>query len=387
MARTGENIYKRKDGRWEGRCIVAYDESGKAKYKYVYAKTYKAVKNKLYSVLSQRNAEISIPNISSSKRKFESILDEWLSRKRISVKESTYIRYKNSIENHIKPRLGRYNVAEINNIVIENFVSELLTIGKINAQGGLSPKSVTDILIIVKEVFDFAQANGFATACNFDNIQMKRPSREMRVLSCSEMHQLIIVLLTDTDRCKLGVLLSLFTGIRIGELCALQWDNISLLEKTVKIDKTMQRLQTETEEAVVNSKTKIHISEPKSFASIRIIPLPDFIIELLVNHQGTKKGYFLTGDTKQFIEPRTLQNRFKSYLKEADIDDANFHSLRHTFATRCIESGFDVKTLSEILGHSSVKITLDKYVHSTMEQKRANMNKLKLPQLGYSPSK
>ncbi len=385
MARTGENIYKRKDGRWEGRCIVAYDENGKAKYKYVYAKTYKAVKDKLHSILSQKNADISIPNISSSKWKFESILDEWLSHKKISVKESTYIRYKNSIENHIKPRLGRYNVVEINNVLIENFVSELLTIGKINSKGGLSPKSVTDILIIVKEVFDFAQANGLATACNFNNIHMKRPNREMRVLSCSEMHQLITVLLTDTDLCKLGVLLSLFTGIRIGELCALQWDNISILEKAVKIDKTMQRLQ--TDETVVNSKTKIHISEPKSFASVRIIPLPDFIIELLNNHHGTKNGYFLTGEVKQFIEPRTMQNRFKSYLKEADIDDANFHSLRHTFATRCIESGFDVKTLSEILGHSSVKITLDKYVHSTMEQKRANMNKLKLPQLGYSPSK
>lgn len=385
MARTGENIYKRKDGRWEGRCIISYDEKGKVKYKYVYAKTYKAVKDKLYSVLSQKNDENSKHNIQSSKWKFESVLDEWLSHKRISVKESTYIRYKNSIENHIKPRLGRYNVAEINNVLIENFVSELLTTGKINAQGGLSSKSVTDILIIVKEVFDFARANGFAIACNFDNIQMKRQNREMRVLSCSEMHQLITVLLTDTDRCKLGILLSLFTGIRIGELCALQWDNISLLEKTVKIDKTMQRLQTDG--AVVNSKTKIHISEPKSFASIRIIPLPDFIIELLNNHQGSKNEYFLTGEVKQFIEPRTMQNRFKSYLKEADIDDANFHSLRHTFATRCIESGFDVKTLSEILGHSSVKITLDKYVHSSMEQKRANMNKLKLPQLCYSPSK
>lgn len=377
MARTGENIYKRKDGRWEGRCIIAYDKNGKAKYKYVYAKTYKAVKDKLLSVLSQKKTDISSQNKATDKQKFENTLDEWLSHKKISIKESTYIRYKNSIENHIKPRLGGYDIAKIDTAIIENFVSELFENGKINAQGGLSAKTITDILIIVKEVFGFARIHGFVTVCNFDNIQIKRQNREMRVLSYSEMQQLITVLLTDIDRCKLGVLLCLFTGIRIGELCALQWKNISLSENTMKIDKTMQRLQ--TDEMIADKKTQISITEPKSFASIRIIPLPNFIIELIKNYQGSECQYFLTGECTHFIEPRTMQNHFKSYLKEAAIENANFHSLRHTFATRCVESGFDIKTLSEILGHSSVKITLDKYVHSSIEHKRANMNKLKLP--------
>lgn len=377
MARTGENIYKRKDGRWEGRCIIAYDKNGKAKYKYVYAKTYKAVKDKLLSVLSQKKTDISSPNKATDKQKFENTLDEWLSHKKISIKESTYVRYKNSIENHIKPRLGGYDIAKIDTAIIENFVSELFENGKINAQGGLSAKTITDIMIVVKEVFGFARIHGFVTVCNFDNIQIKRQNREMRVLSYSEMQQLITVLLTDIDRCKLGVLLCLFTGIRIGELCALQWKNISLSENTMKIDKTMQRLQ--TDEMVADKKTQISITEPKSFSSIRIIPLPNFIIELIKNYQGSDDQYFLTGERTHFIEPRTMQNHFKSYLKEAAIENANFHSLRHTFATRCVEAGFDIKTLSEILGHSSVKITLDKYVHSSIEHKRANMNKLKLP--------
>ena len=138
----------------------------------------------------------------------------------------------------------------------------------------------------------------------------------------------------------------------------------------------MQRLQVDN--LVNDKKTQIVITDPKSYSSIRTIPLPDFIMELLKKFQGSDNEYFLTGESERFIEPRTMQNHFKLYIKEAAIDNANFHSLRHTFATRCVELGFDIKTLSEILGHSSVKITLDKYVHSSFEQKRANMNKLKL---------
>lgn len=379
MARTGENIYKRKDGRWEGRCIIAYDKNGKAKYKYVYAKTYKAVKEKLLSVLSQKKTDISSQdnqNKATDKQKFENTLDEWLSHKKISIKESTYIRYKNSIENHIKPRLGGYDIAKIDNAIIENFVSELFENGKINAPGGLSAKTITDILIVVKEVLVFARIHGFVTVCNFDNIRIKHNNREMRVLSCSETQQLITVLINNINRDKLGILFCLFTGIRIGELCALQWKNISFAEQTVKIDKTMQRLQ--VSELIYDKKTQIVITDPKSYSSNRTIPLPDFIMELLKKFQGSDDEYFLTGESERFIEPRTMQNHFKLYLKEAGIDNANFHSLRHTFATRCVELGFDIKTLSEILGHSSVKITLDKYVHSSIEQKRANMNKLKL---------
>ena len=376
MARTGENIYKRKDGRWEGRCIVNYDKNGKAKYKYVYAKTYKAVKDKLLLVSSQNNSGSSKQCTFKIQQKFENTLDEWLSCKKMSVKGSTYIRYKNSIENHIKPHLGNYDITQIDTAIIEKFVSELFENGRINAMGGLSAKTITDILIIVKEVLGFARIHGFVTICNFDNIQIKRNNREMRVLSCSETQQLITVLINNINREKLGILFCLFTGIRIGELCALQWKNISFLEQTVKIDKTMQRLQVDN--LVNDKKTQIVITDPKSYSSIRTIPLPDFIMELLKKFQGSDNEYFLTGESERFIEPRTMQNHFKLYIKEAAIDNANFHSLRHTFATRCVELGFDIKTLSEILGHSSVKITLDKYVHSSFEQKRANMNKLKL---------
>ena len=143
-------------------------------------------------------------------------------------------------------------------------------------------------------------------------------------------------------------------------MCALQWKNISFLEQTVKIDKTMQRLQVDN--LVNDKKTQIVITDPKSYSSIRTIPLPDFIMELLKKFQGSDNEYFLTGESERFIEPRTMQNHFKLYIKEAAIDNANFHSLRHTFATRCFEKGMTPRTVQEIMGHANYNTTVS-YTH------------------------
>ncbi len=375
MARTGENIYKRKDGRWEGRYIAYYDGTGKAKYKYLYAKSYSEIKAKLWTVRTNCQLGIAKEN-PQNKENYTFWLDEWLCAKKIGVKESTYIRYRNMIENHVKPELGKYPVNKISTSLMEQFVTKKLQDGKLNGSGGLSSKSMSDILVIIKESFKYAQSCGVTAICNFDRISFKKNKQEMRVLSNLEEQRLLAVLLNDFDRYKLGVFVCLYTGIRIGELCALQWKNISLEEKTIKIEKTLQRLQCEDINAL--HKTRIVITEPKSSAALRIIPMPDFIIEMVAPFMGSPDSYVLSGKCKTVVEPRTMQNRFKHYLEDGEISDANFHSLRHTFATRCIEAGFDVKTLSEILGHSSVKITLDKYVHSSMQMKRVNMDKLRM---------
>lgn len=374
MARTGENIYKRKDGRWEARYISSYDGNGKAKYKYLYAHTYTEVKAKLlkaqnYAPLSSDAEKLR------DKEKYEYWLDEWLRTKRLGVKESTYIRYRNTIENHIKPDLGKYPISKISTSLMEQFVSHKLQDGRIDGSGGLSPKSMSDIMVIVKESFKYAQSYGVIVICSFERIVFKKNAQEMRVLSLLEEKRLLSVLFKDFDRYKLGVFICLYTGIRIGELCALQWKNISFSENAIKIEHTMQRLQSEDLNAL--QKTRIIVTEPKSYAALRTIPLPEFVIDVIKPFAGSPNAYVLSGESKTIIEPRTMQNRFKAYLDEGKIEDANFHSLRHTFATRCIEAGFDVKTLSEILGHSSVKITLDKYVHSSMQLKRNNMEKLK----------
>jgi len=195
----------------------------------------------------------------------------------------------------------------------------------------------------------------------------------MRVLSVHEQEKLETLLRENLNPCNLGILLCLYTGLRIGELCALTWNDISDSEQILFVNKTMQRLQ---QLDGGDKKTKVVISTPKSECSIRRIPLPDSIYHLLVSNRKSGDAYILTGISGKYLEPRTMENRFKRALANAMVEDANFHALRHTFATRCVELGFDIKSLSEILGHASVNITLNRYVHPSMELKQKNMNML-----------
>ena len=236
---------------------------------------------------------------------------------------------------------------------------------------------MTDILTIIKSSMEYARYNGFDIICDLRRLTIKKKDQEMRVLTQAEQSALVNVLLEDTDRYKFGVLLSLYTGIRIGELCALRWEDISIPTATLKVRKTMQRIQ--DTDVATTTKTKVIVTEPKSQCSVRDIPLPQFIVDIAEKFVDHPKAFVLSGDKNRYIEPRTMQNHFKAYVKESKIEDANYHALRHTFATRCIEVGFEIKTLSEILGHANVNITLNRYVHSSFDLKCANMNKLSLP--------
>ena len=182
-------------------------------------------------------------------------------------------------------------------------------------------------------------------------------------------------LMADNSLSRIGIQLSLYMGLRLGEVCALKRRHISYREALLQVRFTMQRIQDLSENAA--KKTKIIVTEPKSSSSIRDIPIPDFLMERLqILRDMPRDAYILTGSTNFFIEPRTLENILKKYLRECRMEHTNYHVLRHTFATRCIEEGFDAKSLSEILGHSNVNITLNRYVHSSLEQKRKNMEKL-----------
>lgn len=206
-----------------------------------------------------------------------------------------------------------------------------------------------------------------------NGICIRQEYKTMRVLTAFEQHKLTSVLLHDTDLCKLGIYLALCTGIRIGELCALKRENIQFETGLLTVRNTMQRVQIEN----FNSKTVVIITEPKSKNSVRDIPLPSFIIDICKKYYDmlNSSDYLLTG-TAKFMEPRSLQYRFKKYIKESELENVNFHALRHTFATRCVENGFEIKTLSEILGHVNVNITLNRYVHSSIDLKRINMERM-----------
>lgn len=375
MARTGENIYKRKDGRWEGRYIKLYDANGKPKYGYVYARTYSEAKQKLAERRCHFRSADGVSNKTSAK--YDDILTAWLQSSRTNIKESTFAKYSHIIDSHIRPALGQFSLSKISTQLVESFIQQQLLAGRLDGKGGLAPKTVTDMLTIIKESIGYAQDNGITVICNPQRISVKKKEREMRVLTPLEEEALVRVLLDDMDQYKFGVMLSLYTGIRIGELCALQWENLCLPSATLKIRQTMQRIQDKNVGAT--SKTKVIITEPKSQCSIRDIPLPVFVLDLARRFESSPKAFVLSCDKSRYVEPRTMQNRFKKYIRDSGIADANFHTTRHTFATRCVEVGFDVKTLSEILGHANVNITLNRYVHSSFDLKCSNMSKLGLP--------
>ena len=371
MSKRGENIYKRRDGRWEGRYVKCRTPHGKMRYGYVYGKSYSEAKAKLKDTPSMSshppNSQAFRPAL------YSEVLKVWLLSAKNRVKESTSSRYNHIVQRHIQPSLGNYQIGEISTALLEEYIDHLLRHGRLDGTGGLSPKSVSDILVVIKSSLRYALWNGYPVNCSTSVLSVKKIKRDMRVLSKKEQYKLECVLKQDTDFTKFTVLLCLYTGIRLGEACALRWEHLRLDSGILEVRETMQRIQVPRNDV---SKTRVIIAEPKSACSKRDIPLPQFLIQYAAQFQADRKAFILTGETDRFIEPRTLQNRFKSYVKASGIEHANYHALRHTFATRCVELGFEIKSLSEILGHSSVNITLNKYVHSSIELKKQNMERL-----------
>lgn len=369
MPRTGNNIYKRKDGRWEGRYIKSYSSAGKAKYGYVYSKTYAEVKTKLSIAISESNKIKSEP---SSNYLFSEIAAKWLERIKLECKISTYNKYRNNYEKQIKSVFGKYPTSKISSEMVESFIMRLLTNGRSDNEP-FSNKTVQDILMEIKQIIKYAEEHyGVESQLSNYKTNIKKKPKETNTISASSVRNLCNELLRDVDLYKIGVLISLYTGIRIGELCALQWKDISFDDGLLYISKTAQRVQQLDNPY---KKTTLCVLAPKSISSNRIIPLPKTLLDLLNKFKNNDNYYIMTGKEK-CADPRTMQYHFKKYLKACNIEDTNFHSLRHTFATHCLEIGFDIKTLSEILGHSSVNITLDRYVHSSLKMKQDSMNKL-----------
>lgn len=371
MSKRGENIYKRKDGRWEGRYIKDRTVGGKAIYGYVYAYSYKETRTKLQDAIRDWHSSEQTCQEETETTDFQSLAEEWFCHMKPLVKESTYRKYSNLWQSYIRPQLGHMQIPDISQSILEEYYTALLTSGGSKGEG-LSAKTVSDTMSLIRCVLQFCISKKIVVSCDTRMITVKQCTKKMRVLTVKEQQILCNHIYSDLSPQNVGVLFCLFTGIRVGEICALKWEDISFSENTVHIHQTMQRIQIDETE----NKTKIIITTPKSTCSIRTIPLPDELISVLKTVRGSASGYFLTGSDKRWIEPRTMQYHFKSLLKRCKIEDANYHALRHTFATRCVELGFDVKSLSEILGHASVNITMNRYVHPSMNLKRKNMERL-----------
>lgn len=359
MSRRGENIRKRTDNRWEGR-YVALDHGRKKTYS-IYGKTYREVRDKLQEL--RKLAEIQMYNMSDEGPgpAFSQAAAEWLERVAVSRKHATYIKYNSVYRKYLNEPLGDIAVREITPDVVNECLSgmcaECSTSLKKNIYG------VTDsILRYCSETY------------HIPVIHVKREysayeKRKIEVFSSIEQCRLLQVLYQDMDLSKMGIVLCLSTGLRLGELCALKWSDVDFKNKVLYVNRTVQRIEQQGQK----EKTILLEGEPKTACSKREIPLSDEILDLLekFRHSGC---YIFNGDRP--MEPRTFQNRFSYYQREADVNIKHFHVLRHTFATNCVTNHIDVKSLSEILGHSNVQITLNRYVHPTIDTKRKYMNEI-----------
>mgnify|MGYP001099088511 CR=1 FL=1 len=194
MARMGENIYKRKDGRWEGRCIIGHDENGRAFFRYLYGRSYKEVKEKL--LIQDKQKQSNNSNLCSMY--FGDILDNWLRRKKLSVKESSYGKYLHTVNHYIRTHLGSCNICSLTTAAFESYVEELLSCGGKNGQG-LSPKTVQDILTIIKDVVSFGTTQEIPLPCKLDRLYVRQKAVEMRVFTPEEQRKLPSFLLHDTN--------------------------------------------------------------------------------------------------------------------------------------------------------------------------------------------
>ena len=295
--------------------------------------------------------------------------DLWLQSKKLNVKESSYCNYKRNLEDHIYPVIGDLKYSLITKQQLNDFVEYLMVSGRKDGKGGLSKGTVKDIVTLLKSVSKFAyQEYGLQNVCEgFKASKIKK--NEIQVLSNIERKKLEAYLLSNVILSNICTLLSLYTGLRIGEVCGLKWEDIDFKKGCISVNKTVERI------SLGNGKTKVVVGDPKTESSIRKVYVPTFIIELLKDHKKSSDLFVLSGKQNP-TEPRTLQYRFEKILKSAGIREMKFHSLRHTYATICIEKGVDIKTLSELLGHSDVKITLNTYVHSSDKLKRKYVKRL-----------
>lgn len=364
MAKRGSNIYKRKDGRFEGRVPVGYHDNGKIKYKSVYARTLSEVKEKMSEVYSIRQNQ----PVSSIKLTVREAAEQWLSAAKLRVKESSYANYANIVSKHILPILGGELIINLTTGKLNDFINLKLVSGRLNGKGGLSAKSVRDIMTVYRSIENYSAREYGIKETHFTMPKIEK--KQTDILSSTERKKLENYLINNKNKTSISILLCLFTGLRVGELCGLKWEDIDFDNAVLYVKRTVQRVSK-------NGNSQVIIGTPKSKTSIRTVPIPAFVLDFLKNYRSCSEFYIITGKSKP-TEPRTMQNRFKAILKLCGIRNLNFHLLRHTYATVCIEKGFDPKTLSELLGHADAAITLNRYCHPSMQIKKDYVNRLSL---------
>ncbi|MBR3003039.1 MAG: site-specific integrase [Clostridia bacterium] len=308
---------------------------------------------------------------------FSQCCDEWLIQKENFIKISSYCNYKFAVEKHIKPILGDKTLLEIEQYDMNDFIKKEKTaienMKDIEELEDLEDSDIKDIIIKLKSILRYTKKK-YGIDFDFDVFTgISSNSNEVEVFNEKERQKLYRYLTTSNELRDLGVLISLYSGLRIGEVCGLKWKDIDLENKIIYVNRTVQRVYLGK-----NEKSKIIITPPKTKKSKRKVPISKVLVEKLkeFNDDYSKECYITTGLDDKSYEPLTYRYDYKQVLIKCGIPYKKFHVCRHTFATRCIRVGMDVKSLSEVLGHSNIGITMNLYVHSSYEVKKKYIDRL-----------
>jgi len=293
----------------------------------------------------------------------DTMTDQWLQNVRLTKKYSTYVKYQNIYRKYIQPLIGDKIMEHLST---SDYVQILESAYKLFREKTISQSTYNSVKIVLFQILNYTKSPVSVQEIKISLPAARKSIKQISILSKEEQIKLQNFLLQETDAYKMGVLVCLYTGLRLGEICALRTDNIDLTRKCIYVKQTVQRIRTEDQ----SGKTRLLVSEPKTASSNREVPLCDFLVKLLLKYPP--KTDYLLG--KKPLEPRTYQYKLTQYFAELSIKGQHFHSLRHTFATNCIESGMDPKCLSEILGHADVNTTLNRYVHPSFNTKIHQIN-------------
>ncbi len=305
---------------------------------------------------------------------FKEIVDLWMTNNFFTQKKSTKLKYNNILNTHILPYFGSIEISEIDDVLINKFLAEKKEHGRLDNSGGLSNSYIKTMAIIMNSIMNYAVERELRTPMKS---KIRKPSiekNEITILPLDIQKKLESVLQNDDSLTALGIVIALNTGLRIGEICALQWDDINFSKRTIHVRHSIVRIQSNDKNP--SYKTILCIDTPKTQTSIRDIPITSKLYNLLSNAKKNAASKYVISSNDNFLSPRTFEYRYHKLLSQYGFPDTNFHTLRHTFATRCVELNVDTKTLSEILGHSNVGITLNTYVHPSFDMKRKQLEKL-----------